>query len=146
MSTTIEFDLPFGYEADDGTIHRTVTMRRVRNEDLIAVSRDTRVQALAKQNLKIDLALLQSDGRAGELRPVDTQLIQATMLEMNAILYSRVVLSIGTIDKIDARVFGRLTPADMECIQKHYEEFNAPPRRQDEDSTGDAHPFRPSET
>jgi hypothetical protein len=137
MATTTTFDLPFGYEGEDGTTHKTVVMRRVSNRDLKEVADNGRIKALAKEGHKIDFSNIKSakvttdnpEGVTidGEMDPITTERAQAAVGEMHCLLLGRVVLKIGTIPNPGNEIMLDLTPTDTQFMQKRYSEFNQPP-------------------
>jgi hypothetical protein len=137
MATTRTFDLPFGYEGGDGTTHKTVVMRRVRNEDLVAVANNERIQDLAREGIKINLSSIEPDNIQigssagvkfnGEMEPISMHLVQAAMAELNSLLFAQVILKLGIIENPSGEVLLQLSPVDMNVIQEHYNEFNQPP-------------------
>ena len=48
--TEVTFDLPVGYEDKAGAIHKSITMRRMKNRDIIKIQKDHRVKAINASN------------------------------------------------------------------------------------------------
>lgn len=149
--TTVEFELPFGYEDKDGNVHKTVTMRRVRNGDMIDLNSDPAIQKLAqRKDLEIDTSIYalaeaiksggSLSGLSGRLHPIANQMAQGAMIEMQTKMFSRVILSIGSIDNVHPGVLRDLTPVDFEVIQEKFDEFNRAPGK---DGSTEV-PFEPS--
>ena len=113
LTTSIEFDLPVGYEDEKGTLHKTVVMRRLKNTDIIAVQADMEIKSLAGANV---------DMYSGN--PAQVLISAAATAQVYAILYPRVVLKIGAIDKPDRKVFENLFVTDAGVLFQKYLEFN----------------------
>lgn len=113
MANTLTFELPQGYEAPDGTVHKEVEMRRVRNRDIINIQKDMTLQAMVKENL---------DMKSGN--PMVTMRINAQVLQLFVLLFSQVVVRIGSIEKPGKEVFLDMFQMDMGIMMERYAEMN----------------------
>jgi hypothetical protein len=110
--TQVEFDLPSGYEID-GTVHKHVTMRKVKNSDIIAIQKDQGLKAMAHEGLELSIR-----------NPVTAMRVNAQLAEMFSILFTRVVLQLGDIEKPGKVVFLDLYQGDMQVLMEHYATLN----------------------
>ena len=116
MSTTtrVDLELKVGYEDSDGTLHKTVTMRQIKNKDIIAMQKDVRIKALAKdKDLNVDSS-----------NPVAAMAGLGAMLEMFSMMFSLVVEKIGSIEKPNVEVFKGLYQEDMMFLIDEYNILN----------------------
>ena len=79
LQTEFEFELPRGYVDEDGTMHRTVTMRLARASDEIQPLRDPRVQK--NQSYLGVITLSRVITRIGTLDAINTQVIENLFVE-----------------------------------------------------------------
>ena len=114
-NVTIEFELPIGYEDSNGILHTTVVMRMVKNSDTVAIQKDINLQRYAKENLEIN-----------SKNPVSAMRINSQMIEMFSLLFSRVIVSFGSLSKeqINRALIADLYQNDMNCLMTHYAELN----------------------
>lgn len=142
--TTITFDLPVGYEDDTGTIHKTVTMRRVKNRDIIDLANDDRIKRFSRDKA-LEVSMTPDGGFSGINLGAAKQ-VEAAMYQMNAILYARVCMQVGDLgkDKINWNIFLDMTPHDMEVLEEKYEELNGTPVAKLDQDGKVTHPFAPS--
>jgi len=114
-NVTIEFELPIGYEDSNGILHTTVVMRMVKNSDTVAIQKDINLQRYAKENLEIN-----------SKNPVSAMRINSQMIEMFSLLFSRVIVSFGSLSKeqINKALIADLYQNDMNCLMTHYAELN----------------------
>lgn len=158
---THDFEVPFGHVDKNGVLHTTITMRPVLGEDLMKVARDAEVMGLKREQHKVSLAVVKHSEAARaaeqgkaiymsggsddvEVDPIGSKMTEAAMLRMNAVLFSRVVLSVGTVQKPDRTVFHKMNPADIEMIQAMYEWINTPPKQREVKPGEDKKPEDPS--
>lgn len=136
MPRTVEFDLYYGLEDKDGTCHKNVVMRAVKNEDIIAISKDMRVKELAKLDFTMDMSVaaalssgLDASLATSKIDPIKMQVAQSAITELNSILFARVVMSIGDVtgSDINKKIFHSLEPADLVVIQMKYQKMNEIP-------------------
>jgi len=111
--TTAEFELPVGYEDGDGKVHKTVLMRKVKNSDIIAIQDDMTIREISKENISLDTK-----------NPVISMRLNAHMIMMFSLLFGRVVLRLGTIDKPSKRVFVEFYQEDMQVMMEKYADLN----------------------
>jgi len=133
MEITTEFDLPLGYEDQRGEVHNHVVMRRVKVSDLFKVNSDPAIKRLARDGIKMNIGGIErgKDGKprlvSGEVNPVAAQAVEANVHEMYTILFSQVVLSLGSIEKPTRNIFMGMYPVDLEFLVARYEELNKLP-------------------
>jgi len=115
LTTSITFDLPVGYEDDKGTLHRSVTMRRQKNSDIIAIQVDLELNQLASKNV---------DLYSGN--PAQQFIAAAATAQVYAMLYPRVVLKLGSLppESITRKVFENLYQVDANFLFLKYCELN----------------------
>lgn len=111
--TTIEFKLPIGYEDEEGAVHKTVTMRKVKNSDIVAIQKDQGLKAIAAEKLGMEVQ-----------NPVVAMRVNAHVVEMFGLLFTRVVLRLGTIDNPGKRVFAEFFQEDMSVMMTEYARLN----------------------
>ncbi len=142
--TTITFDLPVGYEDESGTLHKTVTMRRVKNRDIIDLANDDRIKRFSRDKA-LEVAMTPDGGFSGINLGAAKQ-VEAAMYQMNAILYARVCTQVGDLgnDKINWNVFLDMTPQDMQALEAKFDEINGTPAAKLDQDGKLAHPFAPS--
>lgn len=132
---TTTFELPIGLE-DNGVRHTTVVLRRLKGKDVIELSSDQRVQALARENLDVeltnfDVSALEGDDPvsalkkfSGKINPLRMQVLEGVTWRINCITFSRVILSIGAIEHPSVDKIMSLDMADLREIQRRHAEFN----------------------
>lgn len=111
----IKFDLNLGIEVE-GKLHKTVTMRKVKNKDILAIQNDSRLKDIAGQDFNMS---------GGNI--VRMMSSMSPMIKMYALLFDRVVESIG--DLTDAQITKKLFEDEMynedfQPMSELYEIFN----------------------
>ena len=133
MLQTIEFDLPIGYTDKDGTVHKTITMCSMTGAHQLAVANDREVKELAKSGIdyNIDFGSLSADTSdgdilniSGSMDPVRMFISKTAVLQLNTILFTQVVLSLGTILKPARNIFRELQSIDYEKIVMEHAKLN----------------------
>lgn len=115
IQITQVLQLPVGLEIG-GVNHREVEMRRVKGSDIIAIQNDARVIELSRKNLEMD-----------GVNPIKAMLATAGMIEMFSILFSRVVVRVGSVtdkNKLTPSVFQSMWQEDIGAMMKHYGTMN----------------------
>lgn len=135
-----EFDLPVGYQDKDGQLHTRVTMRRPLTGDLIAVANDVDVREMAKTGRDIPIP---TDG----FDPIKVFVARAAVIHLRSVLFSQIVLRLGTITNPNRAVFRSLDMQDFEALEDQYDrlmEAKTPEDEANEQGGGDApSPFAP---
>ena len=114
LQVTAEFDLPLGYE-EDGVFHKHVIMRRVKSVDIKSLKLDTEIKALRSEPFD-----------TGSNNPATAMVSLSAMTTVYAILFQKVVLSLGSIpkEKITRTVFENMYQMDMMFLIAKYNEMN----------------------
>ena len=133
---TITFELPQGYY-DGKKYHKEVTMRAIKNRDLIALSKDARVKKLATTEFNMPLSMMNLigdpnanlkdmvGGLKGEtIDPFKLALFQAAMAEYNCIQFGLVVTQLGEIEDPQYNDFIELGQEDMKVLQQNFAKLN----------------------
>lgn len=155
----VEFEVPFGFTDNGGVIHTHIVMRRVLNKDLIAVANDNKVKELKRAGHKISVAAMRYAASqkelvpgvivgdhegGGEIDPIALTTTEAAMIELNAVLFTQVVVSVGDLTQeggdLNRNTFREMSPADMEVIQAWYAWINTPPKNRRNDPDGNKPP------
>jgi len=149
---TTTFELPIGLE-ENGKRHTTVTMRRLKGKDVIELASDQRIQALARENLDIELTdfdISSLDGSdslsalqkfSGKFNPVRMQMIEGITWRINCITFSRVILSIGEIERPSPDKIMSLDMADLKVILRQHIALNKSNPSGDTEAVGPRAPF-----
>lgn len=133
MLDTITFELPFGVEGKDGVVHTTVVMRPMTGADQLAVARDAEVKQLAKDGVDytIDLGAMQSGvdsfgglTLSGQIDPIRNFIARAAVVQMNTIMFTQVVISVGDIEKPDRSIFRQMRTADLMRMEVEHGKLN----------------------
>lgn len=112
VKITQEFELPIGIEVN-GTFHRNVTMRKVKNKDIMAIQQDTRIRELGKDNLQ----MRQND-------PIQAMKVNAALIRLFTTLFCRVIIKIEGLDDVKPPYFEDMYQEDMETMMNVYGELN----------------------
>jgi hypothetical protein len=115
LTTSITFELPVGYEDESGTLHRSVTMRRLKNSDITAVQVDIELNQIASKSV---------DLYSGN--PAQQFIAAAATAQVYAILYPLVVIKLGSLptEKITRKVFENFYQVDANFLFVKYCELN----------------------
>jgi len=116
MELTRECELPIGYEDGQGTVHKSVQMRRVKNSDIIGLNKDIRMKALSEDNLDIESG-----------NPVVSMRATGALLEMFSIIFGRVVTKLGEMTNPPAKVFQDMYQEDFQALITVYNDLNKVP-------------------
>lgn len=115
MQVTCEFDLPIGYEDENGKVHRHVVMRRVKGIDQIKLRHDKEIQDLAREKYSLRSS-----------NPAESQLVVAAVQMINTVIYSLVIERLGDLGpgQINRDLLRKLYSADLERIDDEYSKLN----------------------
>lgn len=116
--TEVTFDLPVGYEDKAGAIHKSITMRRMKNRDIIKIQKDHRVKAINASNA--------NTGAVDIRNPITSMMVGANLIELFSVLFTQIITAVGTVPKenITMDLFLDMWQADMMFLIKKYGELN----------------------
>lgn len=130
VGTIVTFDLKYGFEDKEGNVHKEVEMRKVRNSDIIEIQKDIGLKAIAKENLTLNTR-----------NPVIAMRVNSHVAEMFSLLFTRVVLRIGTIETPKKHVFLDMFQEDMAILMQQYAKQNELDIEETKDMLGEDHPL-----
>jgi hypothetical protein len=113
--TITEFQIPLGYEDKEGVVHRDVVMRKVKNIDITTIQKDEALRKISASGEKLEL---------DTKNPVTAMRINAHVIVLFNLLFSRVVLRLGTIEDPKKDLFMELYQEDMAVLMEKYAELN----------------------
>ena len=114
ITTRITFTLPVGYETDDGQRYREVTMRKVKNKDIIAVQNDIEMKKLSHEKLEL----------RDNHNPITAMAANGMLAKMFSILFCQVVLEIKGIENVTKAIFLDMYNQDLNYMIEQYGELN----------------------